>query len=27
MWLFGLDKYERELFSSPAQKILRRLKR
>jgi len=27
MWLFGLDKYERELFSSPVQKILRRLKR
>ena len=27
MWLFGLDKYERELFSSPVQKILLRLKR
>ena len=27
MWLFGLDKYERELFSSPVQKILHRLKR
>lgn len=27
MWLFGLDRYERNLFLSPVQKILRRLKR
>lgn len=27
MWLFGMDRYERDLFSGPVKKILRRIKR
>ncbi len=27
MWLFGMDRYERDLFSSPVKKIIHRLKR
>ena len=26
MWLFGMDKYERNLFSGPVKKIMRRIK-
>ena len=27
MWLFGMDRYERDLFSGPVKKLLRRVKR